>query len=625
MSEPNRISTELLRKFLAGMLADPESALIEDLLARNAIPEEVLRPLESDDTVTEALRAQATVHEQYTEEATVAELTQRIRALRCEPASETRLFEERRSYPFLRPAQEPGEIGRLGPYRILAVLGEGGMGVVFRAEETALERVVALKVIQPERASDPEARERFLREARVAAALSHDHIVPIFHVGEDGEVLYLVMPLLKGESLADRLAREVALPAAEALRIGREAASALAAAHRRGLIHRDVKPGNIWLESPGGRVKLLDFGLAMPDRGSQLTRAGTVAGTPSYMAPEQARGRSEPRSDLFSLGCVLYRMATGESPFEGKNVLDVLTNLATRNPRPPSKVRAGLPAGLSRLIERLLAKEPHHRPQTADQLILEIEAIERNLAACSEETAPQSSWSSILVRGASIALATSAAVLFCFLIVRITRPDGTVQQIQVPAGSTVEVIDSGKLIAGNSSPTSAVPKPVAEWIVDDGDSGYSEMGQGWKTGTKLKGGYQGDYRYNEAGALSVRWTIDALPSNSYEVFLTWLPHVNRAFHVPVTVLDGPTVLRTVIVDQREAPEDEQARGCGWRSLGVYRISNGTLAVELDAVHSQADATKVDGASVSVDAVRVVAQPATTDAIPNSDGTGEEPS
>jgi serine/threonine protein kinase len=209
----------------------------------------------------------------------------------------------------LAPPQGPGEIGRLGPYRVLQLLGKGGMGTVYLAEDPHLGRQVALKTLQPGLAADPRARERFLREARTAAALEHDHIVPIFHVGIEQSVPFLAMPLLKGESLETHLEAERKLPPAEAVRVTREAAEALACAHAAGLIHRDIKPGNLWLEPPPRRrVKVLDFGLARPvTLGQGLTETGALVGTPGYMAPEVAGGEAlDGRADLFSLGVVLY-------------------------------------------------------------------------------------------------------------------------------------------------------------------------------------------------------------------------------------------------------------------------------------------------------------------------------
>src|SRR5262249_53059125 len=220
------------------------------------------------------------------------------------------------------------------------LLGAGGMGLVFEAQDPDLRRPVALKVMRPEVAARAEARQRFLREARTAAALNHDHVLPIYQVGEANGVPLIAMPLLAGEALEARLRREGRLPVAEVLRIGRETAEGLAAAHAAGLVHRDLKPSNLWLEAPGGRVKVLDFGLARPlQTDVHLTASGVVVGTPGYMSPEQADGEPlDGRSDLFSLGCVLYRAATGVSPFQGKTLSALLLAVARDDPRPPRGV-----------------------------------------------------------------------------------------------------------------------------------------------------------------------------------------------------------------------------------------------------------------------------------------------
>src|SRR5262249_29089717 len=183
---------------------------------------------------------------------------------------------ERELCHLLAPPRAPGELGRLGPYRVLEVLGVGGMGVVFRAEDPELARPVALKAMLPAAAARDSSRQRFLREARAAAAIKHDHIVAVYQVGEDRGVPFLAMEFLEGEPLDVRLAREGTLPAAEVLRLGREIALGLAAAHKRGLIHRDIKPANIWLEAETGRAKILDFGLARAAGGeeAQLTQPG---------------------------------------------------------------------------------------------------------------------------------------------------------------------------------------------------------------------------------------------------------------------------------------------------------------------------------------------------------------
>lgn len=259
----------------------------------------------------------------------------------------------------------------IGNFKPLEILGEGGMGAVYLAEDPQLARRVAVKVMKKELAADSDAKYRFLREARAMASIEHDNIMTIYAVGEDRGTPYLVMPVLKGETLEDRLRRESRFSVAETCRIGQEIAAGLAAAHSHGLIHRDIKPSNIWLEGAQGRVRILDFGLARPASDDQkVTHSGAVLGTPAYMAPEQAAGEeATPRSDLFSLGAVLYRMTTGKQPFAGPNMMATLNNLANRIPESPQKLAPELPAYVSALIDRLLLKSPEQRPESATAVL----------------------------------------------------------------------------------------------------------------------------------------------------------------------------------------------------------------------------------------------------------------
>ncbi len=280
---------------------------------------------------------------------------------------------------FLSTAIEPNELGRLAHYRVLKILGQGGMGVVLLAEDTHLQRPVALKVIHPEIGQTPLNRERFLREARAMAKVRSDHVVTVYQVGQTDDVCYLAMELLEGEPLDRWLELIVNPPLHEVVRIGQEIALALAAAHTRGLIHRDVKPANVWLEAPARRVKLLDFGLARPQVGdARITNPGIVVGTPMYMAPEQARGEPlDGRADLFSLGCVLYQMVTGQPPFVGETALAVMSAVVSHTPPPADQLNPATPAPLTDLLSRLLAKHPADRPASAEAVVEELQAVER--------------------------------------------------------------------------------------------------------------------------------------------------------------------------------------------------------------------------------------------------------
>ena len=249
------------------------------------------------------------------------------------------VVESGRLHPFaaqvLGPPRRAGDAGTLGPYDVVKLISIGGMGMVFLAHDGRLQRQVALKAMHPASAGDATSRQRFLREARAVAAVKHDHIVAIHAVEEDAPVPYLVMEYVEGQSLRELLDQEPPLAPREIARIGAEAALALAAAHARGLVHRDVKPANILLEQPRRRVKLTDFGLARAVEGTHLTDAGLVAGTPHFMSPEQALGRPvDARSDLFSLGAVLYTLAAGQPPFEADSSVAVLRRVADDAPPP---------------------------------------------------------------------------------------------------------------------------------------------------------------------------------------------------------------------------------------------------------------------------------------------------
>jgi DNA-binding beta-propeller fold protein YncE len=267
---------------------------------------------------------------------------------------------------FLAPSQKPGSLGRLDHYEMLAVIGRGGMGVVFKAFDEKLRRVVAVKALAPHLAAGGVARRRFVREARAAAAVRHDNVIGIHAVEDAGPIPYLVMEFIDGVSLEDRLRRGGPLEVGEVVRVGLQIAAGLAAAHRQGLVHRDIKPANILLENGSGRVKITDFGLARAADDAGLTQSGHVVGTPAYMSPEQANGDPvDHRSDLFSLGSLLYTLCTGRPPFHAASTPAVLKRVCDGAPRPPREVNAEVPAWLETLISRLHAKNPGDRLQTA--------------------------------------------------------------------------------------------------------------------------------------------------------------------------------------------------------------------------------------------------------------------
>jgi len=276
---------------------------------------------------------------------------------------------------------------RLGPYEILAPLGAGGMGEVYRAHDTRLGRDVAIKVLPAHPASTSEVRARFEREARTVSQLNHPHICTLFDVGREGETDYLVMELLEGETLAHRLEKG-ALPVAEVLALGRQIAEALDRAHRAGVVHRDLKPGNVMLTKSG--AKLMDFGLARaqalgpvagaltqsPTVAQPLTAEGTIVGTFQYMAPEQLEGKdADARSDLWGLGCVLYEMATGTRAFEGGTQASLISAIMRDTPRSMAELQPVTPPALERIVRRCLAKDPDDRFQNASDLAFDLEAL----------------------------------------------------------------------------------------------------------------------------------------------------------------------------------------------------------------------------------------------------------
>ncbi len=274
---------------------------------------------------------------------------------------------------------------RLGPYEILAPLGAGGMGEVYRARDTRLDRIVAVKVMPDHLASHPELRQRFEREARAVSSLNHPHICTLHDIGQQDGVDYLVMELIEGESLADRLLKGP-LPTDQLLRYSTQIADALDKAHRAGIVHRDLKPANIMLTKSG--TKLLDFGLAkmqasesglvtsatsLPTERHSLTGQGTILGTFQYMAPEQLEGReADARTDIFAFGAVLYEMATGKKAFAGKSQASLIGAILHTEPPTISTVQPMTPPALDRVVKRCLAKDPDDRWQTARDLTMEL-------------------------------------------------------------------------------------------------------------------------------------------------------------------------------------------------------------------------------------------------------------
>jgi serine/threonine protein kinase len=304
---------------------------------------------------------------------------------------------------------------KLGPYEIQSPLGAGGMGEVYRARDTRLDRTVAIKVLPSHLSNNPDLKQRFDREAKAISSLQHSHICTLHDVGSQDGIDFLVMEYLEGQTLADRLAKGK-LPLDQALKIGIEIAQALRAAHHQGIVHRDLKPGNIMLTKSG--AKLMDFGLAKPtvttmasgvgpltpstptmniasltSVSSPLTQKGSIVGTYQYLAPEVLQGEeADARSDIFGLGCVLYEMVAGQRAFEGKSQLGVLTAILEKEPQPISAVDPAVPLRLDQLIGACLAKDPSERFQSAQDAATELRWIATSPAVGKQEEGLKKSW-----------------------------------------------------------------------------------------------------------------------------------------------------------------------------------------------------------------------------------------
>lgn len=275
-------------------------------------------------------------------------------------------------HTLLTPSTQPESLGRLGKYEIHKIIGSGAFGVVLKAFDEQLRRAVAIKILNRQFSSSATARRRFIREARAAAAVSHSNVVSIHAVEEQAGTPFLVMELVTGPSLRDRISEMKKLPPIEVIRLGAQIASGLAAAHAQGVVHRDIKPGNIMLEKSLDRVKITDFGLArVAIDNIELTSRGMAMGTPAYMSPEQIAGdndKIDARSDIFALGCVLFAALVGHSPFQGRTALEMARRVSEYDPTPLSQLDSSIPQFLSDLVEKLLKKNPEDRYQSAAEV-----------------------------------------------------------------------------------------------------------------------------------------------------------------------------------------------------------------------------------------------------------------
>jgi serine/threonine protein kinase len=346
---------ESLRKRLEGMLA--ASAKVGNFMATPAVAPAL------DPAATEAL-SRGSAHGSISQSATGPNADEEL--------------------TFLAPPGRADALGRIGHYEVLQVLGKGAFGIVFRAFDDMLQRVVAVKVMAPQLAATSPARRRFLREARTSAAVRHENVVQLYEVAEQ-PLPYLAMEFIPGETLQQRLDRVGPLDVPETLRIGRQIAEGLAAAHATDLIHRDIKPSNVLIEGGQQRVKITDFGLARAADDASISQSGIIAGTPMYMAPEQALGHNlDQRADLFSLGSVLYQMAAGRPPFRANNTVAVLKRVADDTPRDIREIIPETPQWLCDIISKLHAKNPNDRYQSAREVADVLADCEAQLKANSK-------------------------------------------------------------------------------------------------------------------------------------------------------------------------------------------------------------------------------------------------
>ncbi len=299
-------------------------------------------------------------------------------------------------------------LGMLDGITVYDVIGQGGMGVVLRGKDERLNRWLAIKLLSPMLASNGASRQRFFREAQAAASIVHPNIVPIYAVSAEEKIPYIVMPLVGGGSLEQRLIKDGPMPITQVLAFGLQVAEGLVAAHQQGIVHRDIKPANLLLDEGGFRVMLTDFGLARALDDASLTASGMVAGTPQYMSPEQAAGRSvDHRTDIYSLGAVMYALATGRPPITGSSTMEVLRKLGEQSPRPIAELNETYPRWFQRLIDLLMSRRVETRIATASEAAELLRGCVAHVRAPQKHPLPTSvrfkrNWGRFLVASAAV-------------------------------------------------------------------------------------------------------------------------------------------------------------------------------------------------------------------------------
>ena len=379
----------------------------------------------------------------------------------------------------------------LGRYRIDARIGEGAMAEVFRAHDTGIDRVVAIKALKTEYRRDPEIARRFLREATAAGTLSHANIATIYDVGETDGVAYIAMELVAGRPLDEVLKAQGRMPYERVLALGLQLAEALAYAHARGIVHRDVKPSNILLSGDGLTAKLLDFGVARigdADAGQLVrTQVGQMIGTPRYMSPEQALGLPiDHRSDLFSLGIVLYEMVTGRAAFSGTGLATLVLQIAQSQPDPVERSAADCPRGLRFIIEKLLAKKPEQRFATGEQLC---QALRREIETASRDRPGRRRELPLRIKLPLVLAATTALALAVSVAAVLDRQQHALEHMAVVSGSSITafITSNAAVLAADNA---GLPAAQQDWaplqaFVDTAahDTGVSRLVIADATGT----------------------------------------------------------------------------------------------------------------------------------------------
>lgn len=401
-------------------------------------------------------------------------------------AADTPIDCERVTLDFLEAPSHPELLGRIGRYEVERVLGTGGMGVVLRAYDTDLHRIVAIKVLASHLANNSSARRRFAREAQAAAAVVHPNVVPIYNVESDAKTPYIVMHYVAGQSLQRRVDIAGPLPIVDALRIAQQTAAGLSAAHAQGLVHRDVKPANILLEEQIDRVLLSDFGLARAVDDASLTKTGIVAGTPHYMSPEQALGESvDHRSDVFSLGSVLYFMLSGHPPFRASSAMAVLHRICQFPHRSLVEVNRDVPIEVSRLVDRLLSKKQSERIATAAEAEKELASLltnlqQRGVSIQSSELEPVRLMTQVTAIAQHKTVRALATLLVCVGLILFGRSLPTMMPALWPvdSGGVNELglqgtgDDTSSIVPLSSEPLAGLKSPVSEhdlaqWLAEE--------------------------------------------------------------------------------------------------------------------------------------------------------------